>query len=219
MSEEDWEGLAEKDEDEIQKILDSQNKFSDEFTAPVVSEPPAPTAQEQSAPKAVKKNKKKIGEEFEKKNQEKKRETQGKTPDFDEKRAQKQKEEKADHELTDELFQVTKVEELISEQNYLDFAGEVSRKLTHGNAHYRIPIFFKELLKDMSTLLDSTQLSEIVSQTNIAHADKVKQEKGPTKKKATKKQPVIKGIDKKGNLFGDEEEGYDEKLDEYADIF
>lgn len=215
MSEEDWEGLAEKDEEAIAKLLEAQNKFSDEHTAPIVPEPAPATVQ--TAPKAAKKPKKNIGEEFEKKNQDKKREAK-KELGFEEKQELKRLEEKADHELTEDLFDTQRVEELLNDQNYMDYAGEVSRKLTHGHAHYKIPVFFKELLKDVSSLLDSNQIHEIMSQVSVIHSEKLKQEKGPTKKKANKKQPVLKGIDRKGKLMQGGEEEEEETYDEYGDF-
>ena len=63
--------------------------------------------------------------------------------------------------------------------------------------------------------MDSTQLHDLVSQANVLHAEKVKKEKGPTKRKG-KVNNSLKGVGKGGDMLGlvpDDE--MDDPLDDY----
>ena len=48
------------------------------------------------------------------------------------------------------------------EEDYISFAKKVGGVLYEGEATYRIPAFFKELVKDLSTSLDSKKIKEIL---------------------------------------------------------
>lgn len=204
---EDWEKLAGDDEQAIAEVLDSHNKFSDEKSVPTkqVLPPPAePVAQVSS-----KKSKKTHYEEEDKQ-----------AIDPEEKRRRQKLTENADHELTEDLFGSSQtLEELTTEENYLTYAGQVVRGLNKGTSHYHLPIFFKELIRDVADLMDSKQIDEIITHIRVIHSEKVKKEKGPTKVKKNKQ--VVKGLDKKGGATGfDEEEDLGGRYDEdYEDFF
>lgn len=48
------------------------------------------------------------------------------------------------------------------EGDYVSFAQKVGGVLYEGEAPYRIPAFFKELVKDLSSSLDSKKIKEIL---------------------------------------------------------
>mmetsp|Transcript_14854 Transcript_14854/g.21606 ORF Transcript_14854/g.21606 Transcript_14854/m.21606 type:complete len:213 (-) Transcript_14854:40-678(-) len=204
---EDWEKLAEEEDEAIEKMIESQQKFADEKEAPPKPEP------QQPAPK-TKKKKKNIGQAFEKKQEERKQERQEQVSPQEQKLRQKQLEEEADHKLTDELFEVSKVEELKTEEDYVNYAAEISRVLLKGKAHYRLPVFLKELIKETSEVLNSNQISDVMAAVNVTHKEKLKKEKGPAKKKSNKQ--ALKGVDRRGQLVGPDDDL--EIEDEYGEF-
>lgn len=182
----------------------------------------APKAVEETkapqAPSPTKLKKKKIGEDYDKKSQVLRKAIAEQNAEPIDRAEAKRREEEADHELTEELFtQPIRVTELNTEEEYQNYSGEVAQRLAKGKSHYRIPLFFKDLLKDTATLLTSTQLSELLRIVTVAQSEKVKQEKGPVGKKKTKTKAVLKGIDKRGALIDNEDEE-EEYLDEYSDF-
>lgn len=222
---EDWEQYMEEDEHIDAALSSIERKFEGEDVKKVEE---AKETQAAPLPQPKKKSKKNIGEKFENKLKNKRKELSEKVEKVekdssltaDEKLRRQKLVEEADHELTEELFESRKVDKLKTDQDYLDYAGEVSRKLTHGESSFRIPLFFKELLRDISTTLSSEHLFEIQAQVNILHSEKLKSERGPAKKKSKKNN--LKGLDKKGGFYdpmGAEEETFsDEGLDEYEDF-
>ena len=205
---EDWEKLADEDDDKLEEMLRAQNKFADEQAAPVESKPePA----QQPAPQ---KKKPKIGEKFDKKQTEIRRDTDPVQAKLEARRM----EEEADHRLTDDLFHAEKIEIINSEQDYLDYAAEVSGMLSKGRSNYRLPAFFKELFKVAGTIMTTDQLSETIRMLNTVHAEKLKAERGPVKG-SKKKGKTLKGVDKRGGLMGiNDDEDAQDQYDEYADF-
>lgn len=90
--------------------------------------------------------------------------------------------------------------------------------LTHGSAHYRIPVFLNELIRDVSALLNSVQINEVMSALKVIHSEKLKAERGPTKKKGAK--PQLKGISKRGDALGmlDDDVIEDDEYGEFDDF-
>jgi Translation initiation factor eIF3 subunit len=72
------------------------------------------------------------------------------------------------------------------EKDYLNFGKKVSGVLYEGTAPYRIPVFFKELLKDLPKQLDSKKIKEILDSMTALYNEKVRDEKEKEKGKATK---------------------------------
>ena len=82
---------------------------------------------------------------------------------------------------------------LSSDGNYLDYARS-KHGVIQGLYHFRLPLFFRELLSETPKLMSTDDIS---AQLTIFHAKKVKDEKGPTKKS---NYPALKSDLKKGKL-------------------
>lgn len=198
----DWEKNAEKDDEAIGDILKT-GKFGDEISAPIVEEvkqapPPAP--------------KKTYEDKLAKKKKEKKPAETKETEEDKQKRMldAKKKEEESDHKNTEDLFDVKPVQNLVTDDDYIDYAREVSRKLHTGNHHFRLPVFFIELVKETAALMRAEDVNKVITQMNVVHSEKVRTEKGGTKK--TNNKPSLKADTKKAkiNMDEDEENEYDE---------
>jgi Translation initiation factor eIF3 subunit len=206
----DWEKIAEKDDAALEEILKTK-KFGDEISVPVVEEV------KQTAPPPVPKPK--IGEKLSNKNKKKTENTEEvkETPDQKTKRIAEGKIQEviADNEITEDLFNVKPVTVLITDDNYIEYAREVNRSLSKGQHHFRLPVFFKELLKDTSSLMTADDIYKVITQLNIIHTEKLKAEKGPGKK--TNSKPTLKGETKKTKIGYDEDDQGDE-FDDYGDF-
>ena len=194
----DWEKFAEKDDEELDKILKS-GKFGDEQSK-VEEVKPVPIAEEkkpQPKPKGkLAKEKPSVKAAPEK-------------PSAEILAESKRKAEIADNEITDELFGVRSVTNLSSSDNYIDYAREVNRMLAKGLAHYRLPVFFAEVFKETSKLMKIEEINTVISQLNVLQAERIKSEK-PVKK--TNKKPALKA-DKDKIARDDEEDNYNEYED------
>ena len=195
----DWEKYAEKDDEELDKILKS-GKFGDEVNK--VEDPkPVPVVEEKKPlpkPKGkATKDKPSAAPVLEK-------------PSAETVAEGKRKAEIADNEITDELFGVKSVTNLSSSDNYLDYAQEVNRMLAKGLAHYRLPVFFAEVFKETSKLMKVEEINTVISQLNVIQADRIRSEK-PVKK--SNKKPALK--QDKEKIRGDEE---GDDYNEYEDF-
>jgi hypothetical protein len=206
----DWEDLLEDEHvDALVEGLKQTNKVELE-DAPVVEEVKTVPAPVPSKPK-----KKKIGEDFDKRSAEQRRNVEERTEPLDA-AERRRREEEADHQLTAELFSAPPAKtELKTDEDYQNYAGEVSSRLAKGRPTKAL-VFFKELFRESASILNSAQLSEILRNLTVVQSEKVKAEKGPVKKSSNKK-AALKGIDKHGKLMEGEEEHGDD-LDEYGDF-
>ena len=104
------------------------------------------------------------------------------------------------------------------EKDYVNFGKKVSTTLYEGQAPYRIPVFFKEILRDLSKQLDSKKIKEILDSMTTIYNEKVKDEKEKEKSgKGGKAKAQLKSgkqhINQQlvTNLMGDEDEYGDEE--------
>ena len=194
----DWEKYAERDDEELDKILksgkfgDEQSKVEEVKPVPVPEDkkpqpkPKGKVAKEKPAAKAVPEK-----------------------PSADIVAEGKRKAEIADNEITDDLFGVKSVTNLTSSDDYVDYALEVNRMLAKGLAHYRLPVFFAEVFKETSKLMKVEEINTVISQLNVLQAERIKSEK-PVKK--TNKKPALKA-DKDKIARDDDDDNYNEYED------
>ena len=92
--------------------------------------------------------------------------------------------------ITERLFGDLDVNEskLNQEKDYLNFGKKVSAVLYQGQAPYRIPAFFKELVRDLSKQIESKKIKEILDSVTAIYNEKVKEEKEKDKGGKTAKQ-------------------------------
>ena len=85
----------------------------------------------------------------------------------------------ADMDITESLFADLDVNanSLNLEKDYVNFGKKVSTTLYEGQAPYRIPVFFKELLRDLSKQIDSKKIKEILDSVTTLYNEKVREEK------------------------------------------
>lgn len=85
----------------------------------------------------------------------------------------------ADADITEALFADLNVNanSLNQEKDYINFGKKVSTVLYEGQAPYRIPQFFKELVRDLSKQIDSKKIKEILDSVTAIYNEKVKEEK------------------------------------------
>lgn len=198
----DWEKFAEKDDDEgLDKILKS-GKFGDEQVKVEENKvvPQATTAKEEKKTKAKDKGKKKTQAKPEPEKPKSEMIAEG-----------KRKAEIADNEITEDLFNVKPVMELSSEDDYIEYAREINRRLFKGQYHFRLPNFFAEIFKETSKLMKVEEINKVISQISVIHSERVKAEK-PVKKANNK--PGLKADAKK--LQVDEEDA--DEYNEYEDF-
>jgi Translation initiation factor eIF3 subunit len=128
----------------------------------------------------------------------------------------------AEMDITESLFADLDVnaKSLNLEKDYVNFGKKVSTTLYEGQAPYRIPVFFKELVRDLSKHIDSKNIKVILDSVTALYNEKVKEEKEKEKKGGSKpakaqlksgKQDLNKQL--VGNLMGDDDDEYG---DEYA---
>lgn len=110
------------------------------------------------------------------------------------------------------------------EKDYVNFGKKVAGTLYQGQAPYRIPVFFKELVRDLSKHIDSKKIKEILDSVTALYNEKVREEKekekagkgGAAKAKAQLKagkqhlnQQLVNNLmgDDEEDAYGDEDEG------------
>ena len=127
----------------------------------------------------------------------------------------------ADMDITESLFADLDVNanSLNLEKDYLNFGKKVATTLYEGQAPYRIPVFFKELVRDLSKQVDSKKIKEILDSVTTLYNEKVRDEK--EKEKSGKGGKAAKAQLKSGkqhlnqqlvtNLMGEEDDAYGEE--------
>ena len=95
--------------------------------------------------------------------------------------------------ITESLFADINISanQLNTEKDYINFGKKVSAVLYEGSAPYRIPVFFKELLRDLSTQTEAKKIKEILDSVTTLYNEKVKEEKEKDKTGKTSKKPKI----------------------------
>ena len=85
----------------------------------------------------------------------------------------------ADMDITESLFADLDVNanSLNLEKDYVNFGKKVATTLYQGQAPYRIPVFFKELVRDLSKHIDSKEIKQILDSVTALYNEKVKEEK------------------------------------------
>lgn len=73
------------------------------------------------------------------------------------------------------------------EKDYINFGKKVSTTLYQGLAPYRIPDFFKEIVRELPKHTDSKQIKLILDQMTALYNEKVKEEKEKEKGKGAGK--------------------------------
>lgn len=206
----DWEKIAEKDDSALEAIINT-GKFKDEITVLPVEEVKQPV----NPPKA----KKVLGENLNKRKKNNAEAVKEEATEDKSKRIAegKLKEELADNQITDELFDVKPITILSSDDNYIEYAREVGRSLYKGQYHFRLPVFYKELFKETSSLMSADDMNKVITQLTIIHTQKVKDQKGPGKK-STNTKPALKNDPKKGKALGNDEDPGGDDYDDYEDF-
>lgn len=128
-----------------------------------------------------------------------------------------------DQDIVENLFADlgTTSQQLNTEPDYVGFGKKVSSVLYDGKAPYRIPAFYKEVLKDVGKHLDSKEIKEILDTMTTLYNEKWKAEKEKEKGKATKAKAKLaagKNVSNQKNFnqfmpeddYGDEEYGEEE---------
>ncbi len=98
----------------------------------------------------------------------------------------------AEQDITESLFADMNIEakSLMVEKDYTNFGKKVAGVLYQGQAPYKIPVFFKEALRDVHSQLESKRIKEILDTVTALYNEKVKEEK--------EKDKSSKGKSKKG---------------------
>ena len=124
--------------------------------------------------------------------------------------------------ITEALFADLNVnaKSLNQEKDYVNFGKKVAEVLYEGQAPYRIPVFFKELVRDLSKHIESKKIKDVLDSVTAIYNEKVKEEKerdktgksGAAKKKAqlnagkqTMNQQLV------NNLMGEDEYGEEDE--------
>ena len=113
---------------------------------------------------------------------------------------------------------------LVAEKDYVNFGKKVADVLYQGQAPYKIPAFFREVMRDVQSQLESKRIKEILDTVTTLYNEKVKEEKEKEKtgKGKQKKQPQLAAGKNTLNqqmmsdLMGDEDYGEEEYGDEYG---
>lgn len=89
----------------------------------------------------------------------------------------------AEMDITESLFADLNVDanSLNLEKDYINFGRKVSSVLYEGKAPYRIPVFFKELVRDLSKHAEAKNIKEILDSMTTLYNEKVKDEKDKEK--------------------------------------
>lgn len=134
----------------------------------------------------------------------------------------------AEQDMADILFADINVsaKQLNTENDYKSFGKKIQGVLYKGQAPYRIPAFFKEVLTGLSGQLDSKKIKEILDNVTTLYNEKVKEEKDkdkPSKGKSAKaaiksgKQTTnIVNNQMMSDMMGEQDYG-DENEDDYGD--
>lgn len=127
----------------------------------------------------------------------------------------------AEMDITESLFADLDVNanSLTLEKDYINFGKKVSTTLYEGKAPYRIPVFFKEITRDLSKHVDSKDIKVILDSMTALYNEKVKEEKEKEKsgKGATKAKAQLKAgkqhINQQlvTNLMGEDDDEYGEE--------
>lgn len=64
-----------------------------------------------------------------------------------------------------------------TEKEYVNFGKKISEVLYQGKAPYRIPAFFKEVIRDLGKNSESQKIKEILDSLTTCYNEKVKEEK------------------------------------------
>mmetsp|Transcript_9437 Transcript_9437/g.14477 ORF Transcript_9437/g.14477 Transcript_9437/m.14477 type:complete len:264 (-) Transcript_9437:64-855(-) len=147
-------------------------------------------------------------------------------------------EQEAEKNLVDQLFADEMDEEgqpclqLKSEEEYKGYGQKVGKVLFNGSAHYRVPLFYTELSKELASNCDSRQIKKIADHLLSLYNEKLRKEKDEQKGKQKKKKekPSIKGGGAKGyernnntamlqDVMGEENanDGYGDEYGDYGD--
>ncbi len=101
----------------------------------------------------------------------------------------------AELDITESLFADINIDSksLMTEKDYVNFGKKVASVLYEGQAPYKIPVFFKEALRDVQSQLESKRIKEILDNITTLYNEKVKEEKEKDKagKSKQKKQPQL----------------------------
>jgi hypothetical protein len=96
--------------------------------------------------------------------------------------------------ITEQLFADLNVNAntLKTEVDYVNFGKKVGGVLYQGQAPYRLPSFFKELVRDLSRHSDSKKIKEILDSVTTIYNEKVKEEKEKEKTGKGKPKAALK---------------------------
>ena len=83
----------------------------------------------------------------------------------------------AEIDIAESLFADLNDSTLNLEKDYMNFGKKVGGVLYQGQAPYRIPSFFKELVRDLAKQTDSKKIKEILDSVTAIYNEKVKEEK------------------------------------------
>lgn len=85
----------------------------------------------------------------------------------------------AEQDITESLFADINItaKQLNTENDYKNFGKKVGGVLYQGQAPYRIPAFFKEVLVGLSSQMESKKIKEILDNVTTLYNEKVKEEK------------------------------------------
>jgi hypothetical protein len=107
---------------------------------------------------------------------------------------------------------------LNQEKDYVNFGKKVSEVLYQGSAPYRIPAFFKELIRDLGKNSESKKVKEILDAITTTYNEKVKEEKDQEKggknkggKAQLKSGKNIVNHELEADIMGGEDEDYGEE--------
>jgi len=100
----------------------------------------------------------------------------------------------AEMDITESLFADLDVNamSLNLEKDYINFGKKVSATLYQGQAPYRIPVFFKEIIRELPKHAESKDIKVILDSMTALYNEKVKEEKEKTGKGATKAKAQLK---------------------------
>ena len=89
----------------------------------------------------------------------------------------------AEQDITESLFADMAVSSasLNTEKDYVSFGKKVGEVLYQGQAPYRIPSFFKELVRDLSKNIEAKKVKEILDSVTAIYNEKVREEKDKEK--------------------------------------
>ncbi len=120
--------------------------------------------------------------------------------------------------------------QLKSEEEYKSYGQKVGKVVFNGSAHYRVPLFYQEVSKELTENRDSRQIKKIADHLLSLYNEKLKKEKedqkGKQKKKKAEKASLkgggAKGYERNNNsaMINDvmgQEDQYGDEYGEYGD--